>query len=552
VQAVLAARIDRLAPEDSRLLQTAAVVGKDVPFALLRVIADVPDPILQRILTNLQSAEFLHQTRVRPEVEFTFKHALTRDVAYELLQPDRQRALHARMVEALEQFYADRLDEQVELLAHHALAAESWPQAHAYCRRAGAKAAWRSAHREAVQQFEHALRAIRQLPETRATLEETLDLHRQLRWSLVALGQYTKLAESLRAAEALAEALADRHRLGEISLTTTLFRAAMGDWENAISAAQRARTIGAVLGDRALEIRATYQLGEVYRQMTSYQEAIREHRAVVEALSGDLILERFGEPSVLSVHARSWLAIVLAELGRFSEGIAAGEEAIRIAEEAANVYSVTNSHIGLGTVYLRLGNLNRAIQLLERAVSLSREGGSLLQLSQSMSALGASLTLAERAKEALPLLEHSVETAATTGSTASSSLCMTRLAYAKLLAGQTEEASKLATRALDDARTYKQRGHEAWVLHLRGDIAARDDAPAFAAAESSYGEAMALARSLGMLPLVAQCHAKLGALYRRTRQRDQAREHLRQAAAMFREMDMRFWLDEVQVALTER
>ena len=546
VRAVLAVRIDRLASEEKQLLQAAAVVGKNVPFALLRAIADVPDRPLQCLLTGLQSAELLHQTRVHPEVEFTFKHGLTRDVAYEALPQARRRALHARMVEALEHFYADRLGEQVERLAHHALAAESWREAGTYCRQAGEKAAWRSAHREALQQFEHALRAIRQLPETRATLTETLDLHRQLGWSLVALGHYTNLAESLRAAEALAQTLADRHRLGEISLTMTLSRAATGDWEGAVSAGQRARTIGAALGDRALEIRATYQLGEVYRQMTDYQEAIREHRAVVDALSGELLLERFGEPSVLSVHARSWLATALAELGRFNEGIAVGEEAVRIAEEAANVYSVTNSHIGLGTVYLRRGDLDPAIQLLERAVALSKKGSSLLQLSQSMSALGASLTLTERVSEALPLLEHSVEAAAATGSTASSSLCMARLAEATLLAGRPKEASVRATRALDDARRYQQRGYEAWVLCLHGDIAVRDDAPAFGAAETSYGEAMALARSLGLRPLVARCHAKLGALYQQTRQRDQSREHLRQAATMFREMDMRFWLAKVE------
>jgi tetratricopeptide (TPR) repeat protein len=267
----------------------------------------------------------------------------------------------------------------------------------------------------------------------------------------------------------------------------------------------------------------------------------------VDALGGELILERFGEPSVLSVHARSWLATVLAELGRFGEGVAIGEEAVRIAEEAANVYSVTNSHIGLGIVYLRRGDLDPAKHLLGQAVSLSREGGSILQLSQSMSALGAALTLTGRVKEALSLLEHAVETAAATGSAVSASLCLARLAEANLVAGRTREASELATRALDAARTYKQRGYEAWVLHLRGDIAAGQDAPAFAAAESSYGEAMALARSLGMRPLVAQCHAKLGALYRQARQRDRARELLRQAATMFREMDMQFWLEKVQV-----
>ena len=102
VQAVLAARIDRLAPEEKRLLQTAAVIGTDVPFALLRAIADVPEAALHRGLAHLQAAEFLYETRLFPEPEYTFKHALTHEVAYGSLLLERRRGLHARLVEALE------------------------------------------------------------------------------------------------------------------------------------------------------------------------------------------------------------------------------------------------------------------------------------------------------------------------------------------------------------------------------------------------------------------------------------------------------------------
>ena len=77
VQAVLAARIDRLPPEEKRLLQTAAVIGTEVPFALLRSIADLPEVALHRGLAHLQAAEFLYETRLFPELEYTFKHALT-------------------------------------------------------------------------------------------------------------------------------------------------------------------------------------------------------------------------------------------------------------------------------------------------------------------------------------------------------------------------------------------------------------------------------------------------------------------------------------------
>jgi predicted ATPase len=102
VQAVLAARIDRLPSEDKRLLQTAAVIASEVPFPLLHAIAELPEVALQRGLAHLQAAEFLYETRLFPERAFTFKHALTHEVAYGSLLLARRRTLHARIIEALE------------------------------------------------------------------------------------------------------------------------------------------------------------------------------------------------------------------------------------------------------------------------------------------------------------------------------------------------------------------------------------------------------------------------------------------------------------------
>src|SRR6266496_1527727 len=156
VQAVLAVRIDRLAPEDKRLLQIAAVIGTEVPFALLRAIADLPEAALHHSLTHLQAAEFLYETRLFPESDYTFTHTLTHEVAYGSLLLERRRGLHTRLVEAIEALAPDRGTEgasgaqglpagrqgpdQVERLAHHALRGEVWDKAVLYCRQAGMKA----------------------------------------------------------------------------------------------------------------------------------------------------------------------------------------------------------------------------------------------------------------------------------------------------------------------------------------------------------------------------------------------------------------------------
>jgi DNA-binding NtrC family response regulator/tetratricopeptide (TPR) repeat protein len=537
VRAVLGARVARLLPEERQLLQAAAVVGKDVPLALLQGVADVPETTLRTALASLQAAEFLQETKLFPDIVYTFKHALTHEVAYETLGAERQRALHARMIDALERFYAERLGEQVERLALHALAAETWPKALAYCRQAGAKAAWRSAHREAVRYFDQALGAIERLPQTRATLEETLDLHLQLRWSLVPLGEYGRLAESLRRAATLAEGLDDPVRLGEISQSMTNFLRLVGDCAGALQAGQRARAIGAELGNRTLEVRATYQLGLVHRQLGAYDRAIADLRLVVDALAGELVYERFGEPSVLSVHARAWMATALAEVGRFTEARTVAEESIRIAETAKNDFSLAQAYNGLGQVYLRQGHLVDAERLFERAVSLCREGNFHLLLPIAAGGLGTVFVLSERVEEGLPLLELAVQACVSKGLVGGCAMHQTRLGYGQLLATRAH-ARETAARALDAARAHGERGHEAWALYVLGEITARDGTADHAMAVRHYGDALTLARALHMQPLIAHCHGRLGRLCRLTERLDEAREHMLRATTMFEEMDM--------------
>ena len=180
VQAVLAARIDRLPSDEKRLLQTAAVVGTEVPFPLLQAVADVPEADLRRGLTFLQAAEFLYETRLFPELEYTFKHALTYQVAYESLLHERRRELHTRIMEALEALSGERLGEHVDRLAHHALRGEVWVKAINYLQQAGDKAATRSAHIEAVGHLTTALALLERQPDVPGRIQQELALQTTL------------------------------------------------------------------------------------------------------------------------------------------------------------------------------------------------------------------------------------------------------------------------------------------------------------------------------------------------------------------------------------
>src|SRR5262245_41521643 len=174
------------------------------------------EELLHRSLAHLQVTELLYETRLFPECAYTFKHALTHEVAYGGLLHERRRALHARIVEALEALAGDRVAEQVERLAHHALRGEVWAKALVCCRQAGEKAMTRSAYREAVGYFEQALGVLSHLPETRDTREQAIDLRLALRSALRSLGGLGRILAALREAESLAVALDDPRRLGQV------------------------------------------------------------------------------------------------------------------------------------------------------------------------------------------------------------------------------------------------------------------------------------------------------------------------------------------------
>ena len=350
VHAVLAARIDRLSAEEKRLLQSAAVIGKDVPFVLLQAIAGLSEEELRRELGQLQAAEFVYETRLFPDIEYTFKHALTHEVAYGSVLQERRRALHASIAEAIERLYPDRLAEQVELLAHHAFRGELWESAVNYSRQAGAKAADRSAHLEAVACFEQALDALKHLPESRQTIEQAIDIRIDMRSSLQPLGEQQKVFECLREAEALAETLHDQQRFGQISAYMSGYFIQAGDDPiQAIENGQRALAIAGATGDFGLQIQANHFLGAAHRMIGDYDRAINHFRRNIESLVGDQIYKRFGLVFLASVGSRYQLVLLLSDRGEFTEATVHGNEAVRIAE-LANHPSTSTRHTTLWAI----------------------------------------------------------------------------------------------------------------------------------------------------------------------------------------------------------
>jgi class 3 adenylate cyclase/tetratricopeptide (TPR) repeat protein len=551
VQAVLAARIDRLRSEEKRLLQTAAVIGTDVFLPLLQAIAELPETALHRGLARLQAAEFLYETRLFPEREYTFKHALTHEVAYGSLLQERRRVLHARIVEALDALAVEQVAEQVERLAHHALRGEVWEKALAYCRQAGEKAVARSAYHEAVGSFEQALSALAHLPEQRDTIEQAIDLRFALRTALLPSGALGRILEVLREADTLATTLDDPRRLGQVSRFLSLHFYYRGKHDQAIAAAHRALALATANGEIVLQALANSYLGRAYHAQGNYHRAIDCLDLTVASLDGARRYERFGQLVLPAVLARTYLAWCHAELGTFAEGMSLGEEGLRIAEAVDHPISLIWAYHGIGLLALRQGDLSRTIPRLERAVGICWDVDIPVWFPPLAAALGAAYTLSGRVANAVPLLAQALGRAIAMETVFMEALCGLSLGEAQMLAGCLEEAHALAGDALALSGEHQERGHEAYALRLLGEIATHRNPPHVGEAEPYCRQALNLADELGMRPMVAHCHHGLGTLYAKLGRREQARAELSAAIELYRTMEMTFWLPQAEAALAQ-
>jgi tetratricopeptide (TPR) repeat protein len=550
VQAVLAARIDRLPEDVKRLLQTAAVIGTEVPLTLLQAIAEMPADTLHRGLTHLQATEFLYETSLFPERVYTFKHALTHEVAYGSLLQERRRVLHARIVETLEALGGDQLTEQVERLAHHALRGEVWGKALLYLRQTGNKAMEQLAFQEAVVRFEHALAAWSRLPESRDTMEQGIDVQCDLRQALVPLQAFEPGFKYLCVAETLAERLDDRQRLGRICTLMTHYFWIVGEYERAIERGQRALTLTASDGYGTLQVTLNNHLGQIYYALGDYHQALDALRQNVAFFTGERLYERVGMigPVLGAVGSHAWIAHCLEALGGFVEGRRHAQEAVRIAEAAAHPGSTIYAHYCLGRLALRQGDLSQAILALDRALTHCRAANISLWHRLLATTLGVAYALCGRSADAVPLLEEAI-TLPEGGSLSTRRYVSVSLGEAALVMGRHDEAHTHATHALELAHTGRERGDQAWTHRLLGALCTRDDSPDNVQAKTHYEQALTLATELGMRPLQAHCHRGLGTLYSQTNQPEQACTELTTALEMYRDMEMRFWLPETEAVL---
>jgi tetratricopeptide (TPR) repeat protein len=549
VQSVLAARLDRLPPEEKWLLQCAAVIGTDVPFGLLLSIVEMPEDELREALSHLQRADFLVEASLFPELEYAFKHALTHSVAYDSLLQQRRRGLHSQIVEAIEALYSDRLVEHVEHLAHHAFAGEVWNKAGTYYRQAAAKAITRAAYRPAISNLERALRALERLPDSADTHREGIDIRLELRSSLLPLGELQRIHDYLVEAERLALTLGDQPRQARVFSYLCAYFSVLRDPDQAVPFGQRAVALAGEVGDLNIQVPASFFLGEALYSLGDYRQGAAVLEANAELLQGDRRYERFGMTGLPAAFSYGLAGACLAELGDFTEAAASSHEAIQIAEAVNHPFTLAHACTSDGYVHLMKGDLDRAVRSLDRSAELCRTWNFSIYFANATSRLGYARLLAGRLEDGLRLLEQAAKQAESVGRLYEQASILGWLAEAYLLSGRPEQSLEAARRAFDIADQSRQGGKRAHVLRILAEIDAESGSWHTEQAEAQYREALHLAEELGMRPLQAHCRFGLGTLYRRSDRVDDALVELRSAIELYNSMEMRLWLDQARPEL---
>jgi DNA-binding NtrC family response regulator/tetratricopeptide (TPR) repeat protein len=552
VDDAISGRLARLGPRPRRVMSVLAVIGRDATAALARTVLELSDDVLQSTVEQLRRADFLHETSVDGEPGFTFRHALVQEATYARVPAAERRALHVRVLDAMERLYPDRDVEHVERLVHHAVRGEVWDQAVAYLRQAGVKALTRAAYREAKDCFEQALVALAHLSESRETREHAIDARFELRAALIALGEFERIVGCLRDAEDLAQVLGDQRRLGQVSVYLCHILFITGHPVEALGIGERARSIAESLGDVPLRVTGMQALGAACLELGDYRKAEALFRTMLPLIDSDHSRDRFGGSGFPTVMARAFLAWILGDLGSFAEGTVRGEEAIRLAESLDDPYSLAFASWAFASLRIAKGDLRDAEGLLRRGLAVTHEWNMPYFSAIHSGNLGYVYALQGRPGEGIPLLEHALSVMEGMRGRFALSLYLALLSEAYVLAdprGRIEDALTAARRAVTLAREGGQRNAEARALRILGDAVARGDSPEDA--ECHYRDAHALADELGMRPLVAHCHLAMGTMYARVGKRREAHERLAAATAMYREMDMRFWSERAEAAVTD-
>ncbi|WP_082109109.1 ATP-binding protein [Azospirillum thiophilum] len=369
LHALLAERMDLMTLERRRLLMNAAVIGITFDVGLLQALTGLPMPKLTDCLAYLERAGFVLRTRLLPNLEYSFKHALVQEVAYATLTKADRRALHARVLEALRHRRDHDLPNRLDLLAHHAFMAENWPAAHLFGRRAGVRSELRSRLEDAGRHYRNALDALDRCPDLPRKPLQRIDTSIALARARMPRG-FTDTCHLLEHVRDLSLAVGDPRRYARASSMLAAVEWSNGNIDRAIQFSREGLQANDGSFDRKTQIQLLGRLGGILAEKGHYPEGCSVLRSARHMLPTNSLRERFGLAVVGEVGICANLARNCAEIGHESEAVSTARDAVEAADASQHNFSRLYAYEHMGWTYLLLAEPEKSIPYLETALEL--------------------------------------------------------------------------------------------------------------------------------------------------------------------------------------
>ena len=501
VHAVLAARIDRLPADQKNLLQTASVIGQEVPLELLQPIAGLDPESLHELLAGLQANELLYQSRLAPQPQYTFKHSLTHLVAYDSVLRERRRALHVRLMETMQALYADRLDEHVERLAHHALAGEQWGRAVEHLYRSATKAIQHSAHQRAIQFLQRGLELIANLPESRERLKRELDYQKAKGIAMMAAKGWgaKEVLDAYTRARALCEELGDERELFTVLRGEGQYQMIRGECRLARNLGERCAGLAAGSTDVGVQIETHHLFWSNSFFMGDYADA-RLHCA-----HGVSLYERSRDHALTYVYSghdpgvccRGFSALIQCLSGYPDRSLELCRQTLDLARQLAHPLTTALAYWTYSFAHILRREPGPAKHWAEREIAVSREYLLPLLLSQGTFQLGWALAEMGDFDEGIGRMRQGIAAIGATGAEMGLPYLVALLGEALARAGKPEAGLEEVERALATAERRGARLQICEMFRVKGEILARLSSSRLPEAQACFRAAIAAADAQG-------------------------------------------------------
>ena len=542
LQSSLIARLDRLG-EIKEVAMVGSAIGREFSHALMVSVMELKPVSLTAALERMMVSGLVSRRGTPPNASYSFTHILMCDAAYGMMLKDQRRKLHSKIADELIGHASYHPESSAETVAHHLSSAGRTAEAIQYWVDASRAAQKRWANRESADFLDLALEGLKNLPESRETLQQAIDLRFEMKNALTPLGEFGRVVDYLIEARTLIEKLDDQLRYCQFCTHMCQSLDMSGKSREAIQFGQEAENLATSLGDDRLLVEAKVFLGAASFTIMDYPRAKNLFLEVLELVDASPSGRQYAMAGFPEITACAYLTKMSGDQGAFDQGVEYGEEAVRRAIALSQPYSLSIAKWCLADLYLKRGRVDDAIQLFEQGLAVSKKWDLPILAAGHRGSLGLAYAMTGRAEEGVALLEQAVAVFDSMKHQFALSFFLVPLGQASVQAGQLEQANNLARRVQNLAQETGHRSGEAGALHILAEAAARGGHAE--QAQHHYTSALELAEKLEMRPLAAHCHHGLGNLQLRMAQVDKARESLSTAARMYRDMAMWFWLEEV-------